>query len=223
MTESSDSLQKGTQSRTNHPLLLALVAGSTGAVLALIGQYLITYRSIEMPKIELERRKVDIETYKLGVTLIPVVEPTCMSRRLEKSVWRVTCRFSNKGQYPVVGRLLGVALHSGDDVVGIPIMEGPSVYVQFTNWKEMFTKDGNTFDIPTGPMVKEFAFIVKPREEKLNGMVSRPDVVVKTYFDFQTMQSAAQYLRLKFPDGDGMLTSFAKSLRPIVVTAQESQ
>ncbi|MES2164271.1 MAG: hypothetical protein V4476_24210 [Pseudomonadota bacterium] len=197
-----------------------LVAALGGAILALVGQYFITYLCIENPKIKLERDKVDIETYKLGLTLIPEIEASCFSKRIEKVVWRMTCQFTNKGQYPVVGRLLEAGLYSGDDVVGFPIMAGKNLYIQISNWKEMFTKDGNTFDIPTGTIGREFGFIVKPSDDRSSGMVARQDIVVKTIFDFQTMPAPVHYLRTKFPDADEMLTSFSKSARPITVPAK---
>ena len=203
----------------NSPLLLALAGGLTGALVALAGQYAITYQSIERPKLELEAKKVDIETYKLGLALLPVVESSCTSKRFEKSSWRVRCQLVNKGQYPIVATMLSAAVHSADDRVGLPIAADSSLTIQISNWKGILTNTSRTFDIPPGVAGREFEYVARYERKDFPDLVARPDIILKTTFEFQTIDAPVRFLRTKFPDADGMLSVLSKSTAPTVVSA----
>jgi hypothetical protein len=207
-------------SKTRSDSLQALVAGLTGALLTLAGQYLITYKSIEEPKLALETKKVDIEAYKLGLALLPLVEATCVSKRIDDTVWRASCRLLNKGQYPAVAHLVEVGLYPVDDAVGFPLLAGNHLFVQVANFRETFGKDSRAFDIPLGTAGRDIGFLVKPSDVGSAAFVKRPQIVLKIAFEFQTIEAPVRFLRTRFPESSEMLASLSKSATPVIVLAQ---
>ena len=82
------------------PAIWSTIIGAlVGAASTIVTSYWVTYKNVELPKIELETRKASIEVHKLALSLSPNINITCKSSKANPWKGRVGCTSKDNGIY----------------------------------------------------------------------------------------------------------------------------
>lgn len=181
---------------------ISFISGLAGVIVATIAQYFINYHFIEQPKIELEKKKVALEAQRQVLSLVPQIESSCGSTRLDTWTWRIDCHSTNKGQYPVIVAIEKTIILIATDHFGIPYDAGSGFKAVFPNNKNMFMATAGTsggdlyFYLQFDKGVHPFGIV-------------RTDIVAQVEFSYKSDDSAIRFVNESFPDVHEMLTKFS--------------
>lgn len=183
---------------------ISFISGLAGVIVAAIVQYFISYHFIEQPKIELEKKQVAIEAQKQILLLIPVIESSCSSMRLDPWIWRVNCHSTNKGQYPAIVTIDKPTINIATDPIGFPYDAGGGFTADFPNNKNKFMATAGT---PGGDLYFNLRF----DKGRYPSGITRTDIVAQIKFSYKSLDSAVRFVNERFPEAHEMLTDFSSN------------
>lgn len=187
------------KSGANAALSTVFVALITSAI-AMGGQYLITYKNIEEPKIKIEEKKAAIEAHKQALTLAPNITTLCKSNVVDPWSWRVVCSYKNTSTYAADIKFTDIK---------VSVLSDPT---------EVKYENGFAIEHPNGMR----SFRSSPGSERYMWFYLRfdkkiyPDGIQKNYLyarithGFETIKSAQTYITGQFPELNGIILDIAQ-------------
>ena len=192
----------------------SLISGLLGVIIGIIAQYFINYQLIELPKIELEQKKVDLEAQRQALSLIPQIESACSSVRINPWTWRIDCRSANKGHYPAIVSINTTAIHFTADEAGFPLDAESGYHVDFPN-------SNNQFIAIAGSLSGSQYFHLRFDKAVYPNGINRTDIGARVVFTYKTLDSAVHFMSEKFPEVYGMLKEFSSNGAVVIATPAE--
>lgn len=188
-----------------------ICGGLLGAVLTVAGQYGITYKLIENPKIELQKKELDIEAQRVTLdaqkqfaALVPIVNSVCKSIAIDNWTWRIDCESKNEGLYIAHIKVERSDIGIGSEQVKMERYTEKSGYfnVSFPDAGDNYLLQPTT----TGSTV----FYIKFDEKKYPGGIAKSDLVAVTPIDFETPSNVWQPVVDLFPSLKGLAVENSK-------------
>lgn len=174
------------------PAILSSIIGAIfGAASTILTSYWITYKGIELPKIELEAKKTSIEVHKLALSLSPNISVSCKSNRIDKWKWSVACASKNAGIYHANIFIETVQIVLGNDLKETLYEPGNSFTVDYPNNKKSYTATPNS----EGNLRFNIYFNEKSYPNGYNNLIN-----ARITFKYKTIDSATNYVLLQFPE-----------------------
>lgn len=106
-----------------------LIAAASGAA----AQYLISYKLIEAPRLEIENKRLALEATNQMQRLIPVVESECSAVITTKWQYRIVCNFKNRSSNPIWISLSDISVISKNEPKEIKYPESSGYKVEYPN------------------------------------------------------------------------------------------
>jgi hypothetical protein len=183
-------------------LASAIVSGIAAALVGLIGNYWITLKQVEEPKILLEEKKTLLEAHRQILSLAPRVETSCSSSRWSNAEWRIECSSKNVGVYPTMVRIEEVTLQRKSDPTRKHYQPGEGFTIYHPNEKKSFLNPAGT---PAGVLE---IFLMFPAKTYENAALFN-DYQVNVQFRYSPVESATSKLAETFPDQANLVKDVA--------------
>jgi hypothetical protein len=192
-------------------LIFSTLSGFVGALVAVFA----SYYYIEQPKIELEQKKVALEAQRQTLLLVPQIESSCSSTRLDLWKWRIDCHSTNKGQYPAIVAIHNTTIQFVPDQTGFAYDAGSGFKTDYPNNKNMFLATANA-------QGGDLYFYLLFDKVKYPTGVARTDIVARVEFSYKSPDSVVRFVNEKFPEVSKILMDLSNNGAFVDATSGEN-
>jgi len=183
-------------------IFISLVGGTVAGAIALVGNYAITYATIERPKIALE-------ALKQAQLLTPAASTNCFSARDDKWTWRIECSTTSTSTYPIL-------VEVGEAVIHIAGDRKETDYEQGKSFTVMHPKQKKGYKALPGSKGSLWFYIEFSKAEFPDG-VARKDLVAWVNFRYSALDTTRDHVATVYPDIKPVLDDVTSSGETLLI------
>ncbi|MDF3195366.1 hypothetical protein [Pseudomonas sp. 1928-m] len=182
---------------------VSMVSGLAGVIIGATIQFGINYQLIEKPKLRIEQQKTAIEVQKAISSLSTNLETSCSNTKLDNWTWHVECYVTNRGALPASAKIEEISIFALSD-------KKRTLYKQDDIFSVVSPEENYSPILNPGSR-SYFDFHIKFSDEKYKDGIKDSTAGVNVLFEFETSQTAQQYLINSFPESESEIEYFSKS------------